>query len=226
MNPSFRHLQLGKLKKLQNFKSFWILSFCNKIYMRFHLKKVVESEQYLFISLYLLELSNIRHSDCYSLKLCLFNLEWEKKLSLLYFYAMESFKQCKPLSPRTILFSFLFLSNFFPVRFVDEENIPVKTIVAYAGRNLTLPCPGVNEQSLIDTLTWKTTQTLAKYVANGMPMVQHQRVSNWNFTKIRWSELNRKLWKIVNFRLACYQIIIVYTSIKPNRVIQESTAVL
>ena len=59
---------------------------------------------------------------------------------------------------------------------LDEENIPVKTIVAVAGRNLTLPCPGVNEQSLIDTLTWKTTQTIAKYI-NGMPMVQSGRVS-------------------------------------------------
>lgn len=59
---------------------------------------------------------------------------------------------------------------------LDEENIPVKTIVAVAGQNLTLPCPGVNEHSLIDTLTWKTTQTIAKYV-NGMPMMQNQRVS-------------------------------------------------
>lgn len=60
---------------------------------------------------------------------------------------------------------------------IDEQNIPVKIIVAVAGKNLTLPCPGVNEHSLIDTLTWKNTQTIAKYV-NGMPMVQHQRVSN------------------------------------------------
>ena len=59
---------------------------------------------------------------------------------------------------------------------VDEQNIPMKTIVAVAGKNLTLPCPGVNEQSLIDTLTWKTSQTIAKYV-NGMPMMLNQRVS-------------------------------------------------
>lgn len=67
----------------------------------------------------------------------------------------------------------------------DEENIPMKTIVAVAGRNLTLPCPGVNEHSLIDTLTWKTTQTIAKYI-NGMPMMQNQRVSKLKPWRKRW----------------------------------------
>ncbi|CAO1427366.1 unnamed protein product [Diamesa hyperborea] len=61
-------------------------------------------------------------------------------------------------------------------RIFDEENIPVKKIIAIAGKNLTLPCPGVNEQSLIDTLTWKTTQTIVKHI-NGMPMMQNQRIS-------------------------------------------------
>lgn len=70
--------------------------------------------------------------------------------------------------------------NFSPLSPSDEENIPMKTIVAVAGRNLTLPCPGVNEQSLIDTLTWKTTQTIAKFI-NGMPMVHNQRVSRLCF---------------------------------------------
>lgn len=74
------------------------------------------------------------------------------------------------------IFSLFFLFSFSRVPAIDEENIPAKTIVALAGRNLTLPCPGVNAQSLIDTLTWKTTQTIAKYI-NGMPMVQNQRVS-------------------------------------------------
>lgn len=74
--------------------------------------------------------------------------------------------------PSTIFLSMLILHDTL----TDEENIPMKTIVAVAGRNLTLPCPGVNEHSLIDTLTWKTTQTIAKYI-NGMPMMQNQRVS-------------------------------------------------
>lgn len=61
----------------------------------------------------------------------------------------------------------------------DAENIPIKKIVAVAGRNLTLSCPGVNEQSLINTLTWKTSQTIAKFV-NGVPLKRDQRVS-FNF---------------------------------------------
>ena len=73
----------------------------------------------------------------------------------------------------SFFFSYLSLTFFFGL---DEENIPVKKIVAIAGRNLTLPCPGVNEQSLIDTLTWKTSQTIVKHIT-GMPMMQNQRVS-------------------------------------------------
>ena len=89
---------------------------------------------------------------------------------------------------------FMFFDNIFLqiltfrilvfVEISDEENIPVKKIVAIAGKNLTLPCPGVNEQSLIDTLTWKTTQTIAKYI-NGMPTVQNQRVRFSIFIQLR-----------------------------------------
>lgn len=57
----------------------------------------------------------------------------------------------------------------------DVENIPRKKVVAVAGRNLTLTCPGVNDQSLIDTLTWKTSQTIAEYI-NGMPLMHNHRV--------------------------------------------------
>uniref|UniRef100_A0A182XEH9 Putative receptor-type tyrosine-protein phosphatase mosPTP-1 n=2 Tax=gambiae species complex TaxID=44542 RepID=A0A182XEH9_ANOQN len=56
------------------------------------------------------------------------------------------------------------------------ENIPVVKYVAVAGRNVTISCPGVNEHSLIDTLIWKTTQTVAEYV-NGSPLVNNPRIT-------------------------------------------------
>lgn len=63
----------------------------------------------------------------------------------------------------------------------DEQNIPMKTTTAIAGRNLSISCPGVNEHSLIDTLTWKTSthKIIAKYINNNeqKPMVQNERVS-------------------------------------------------
>ncbi|XP_070493823.1 putative receptor-type tyrosine-protein phosphatase mosPTP-1 [Chironomus tepperi] len=62
-------------------------------------------------------------------------------------------------------------------RIFDEENIPMKQISVTAGYNLTLPCPGVNEHSLIDTLVWKKSQqTILKFV-NGLPMVHNQKIS-------------------------------------------------
>lgn len=63
----------------------------------------------------------------------------------------------------------------------DEQNIPMKTTTAIAGRNLSISCPGVNEHSLIDTLTWKTSthKIIAKYINNNeqKPIVQNERVS-------------------------------------------------
>jgi receptor-type tyrosine-protein phosphatase gamma len=66
---------------------------------------------------------------------------------------------------------------------IDEENIPMKTIVAVAGRELTLPCPGVNEQSLVDTLTWKSSQMTIKHF-DGMPLMLKRRVSE---SKHKWT---------------------------------------
>uniref|UniRef100_A0A182THB1 Ig-like domain-containing protein n=1 Tax=Anopheles melas TaxID=34690 RepID=A0A182THB1_9DIPT len=63
-----------------------------------------------------------------------------------------------------------------PAPVFDIENIPVVKYVAVAGRNVTISCPGVNEHSLIDTLIWKTTQTVAEYV-NGSPLVNNPRIT-------------------------------------------------
>lgn len=58
----------------------------------------------------------------------------------------------------------------------DVENIPVQKYIVQAGKSQTIPCPGVNELSLVDTLTWKTNKIIAQY-ANGIPLVHDQRVS-------------------------------------------------
>ncbi|XP_055699332.1 tyrosine-protein phosphatase 99A isoform X3 [Phlebotomus papatasi] len=58
----------------------------------------------------------------------------------------------------------------------DVENIPVQKYIVQAGKSQTIPCPGVNELSLVDTLTWKTNKIIAQY-ANGIPLVHDQRIS-------------------------------------------------
>uniref|UniRef100_A0A182JMY2 Ig-like domain-containing protein n=1 Tax=Anopheles atroparvus TaxID=41427 RepID=A0A182JMY2_ANOAO len=58
----------------------------------------------------------------------------------------------------------------------DIENIPVVKYVAVAGKNITLDCPGVNERSLVETLVWRTSHTIAEYI-NGLPLVSNPRLT-------------------------------------------------
>ncbi|XP_055616400.1 protein sidekick-2-like [Toxorhynchites rutilus septentrionalis] len=74
---------------------------------------------------------------------------------------------------------FILCGLIFPclaTRIFDIESIPVVKYIALAGGNITLSCPGVNERSLVDSLIWKTTQTVAEYV-NGLPLSSNQRIT-------------------------------------------------
>ncbi|XP_035894669.1 tyrosine-protein phosphatase 99A isoform X1 [Anopheles stephensi] len=69
-----------------------------------------------------------------------------------------------------------FITGSGTSRIFDIENIPVIKYVAVAGKNITLDCPGVNERSLVETLVWRTSHTIAEYV-NGLPLVSNQRLT-------------------------------------------------
>lgn len=117
------------------------------------------------------------------------NLQMQLKsfecLSFEWFYSynhMESFhlyKKCtnvSPISLNYIEFSNNFILFCLSISFADVTNVKVQSFVAEAGRNITLPCPGVNEHSLVNALKWKTTTTIAHY-SNGIPLVHNHRVS-------------------------------------------------
>lgn len=61
----------------------------------------------------------------------------------------------------------------------DVTSIPVEKFVAVAGQNVTLPCPGVYEHSLVNALTWKTASATVAQYANGIPLVYNTRVKHF-----------------------------------------------
>lgn len=78
--------------------------------------------------------------------------------------------------------------------FADTMNSLVEEVVVEAGKNVTLGCPGVTEDSLVLMLEWR---------ANGMRLLEYKSKST---TVVRRTEQNRMSLSLKNYSLQLHPV--------------------